>query len=223
VSARIIVTGTDTGIGKTVFAAGLTRLLDGVYFKPVQAGLEGETDTSAVQRLSGLPAMRLLPEIWRLKTAASPDLAAERDGVSINPEALTLPIVARPLIVEGAGGLMVPLTRDVLLIDVFARWGAPVVLCARTTLGTINHTLLSLEALQRRGIAILGVALIGDAHPDNERTLGKMGGVSILGRLPHLNPLTPQTLKTAFETSFQRESFAGRGGLEARNLTHEQP
>lgn len=221
-SARIIVTGTDTGIGKTVFAAGLTRLLDGVYFKPVQAGLEGETDTSAVQRLSGLPAMRLLPEIWRLKTAASPHLAAERDGVSINPEALTLPIVARPLIVEGAGGLMVPLTRDVLLIDVLARWNAPVVLCARTTLGTINHTLLSLEALQRRGIAILGVALIGDAHPDNERTLSKMGSVSILGRLPHLNPLTPQTLKTAFETSFRRELFAGGGELETRNLTHEQ-
>jgi len=223
VSARIIVTGTDTGIGKTVFAAGLTRLLDGVYFKPVQAGLEGETDTSAVQRLSGLPAMRLLPEIWRLKTAASPHLAAERDGVSIDPEALTLPIVARPLIVEGAGGLMVPLTRDVLLIDVFARWNAPVVLCARTTLGTINHTLLSLEALRRRGIAILGVALIGDAHPDNERTLSKMGRVSILGRLPHLNPLTPQTLKTAFEISFPRELFAGGSELETRNLTHEQP
>ena len=204
---RIIVTGTDTGIGKTVFAAGLARLLDGFYFKPVQAGLQGETDTAMVQRLSELPAMRMLPEVWRLETAAAPHLAAERDAVSINPGALTLPAVTRPLIVEGAGGLMVPLTRDVLLIEVFARWGAPVVLCARTTLGTLNHTLLSLEALRRRGIPILGVALIGDAHADNERTLGAMGRIPILGRLPTLDPLTPQSLKAAFSAAFRRESF----------------
>ena len=222
-TARIVVTGTDTGIGKTVFAAGLTRLLDGVYFKPVQAGLEGETDTAAVQRLSGLPAMRMLPEVWRLRTPASPHLAAERDAVSIDPEALTLPLGDRPLIVEGAGGLMVPLTRHVLLIDVFARWGVPVVLCARTALGTLNHTLLSLEALRCRGIPVLGVALIGDAHPDNERTLAAMGRVPMLGRLPRLNPLTPQTLEAAFAGSFRRESFATTGRPDTRVLTYEQP
>lgn len=206
-ATRIIVTGTDTGIGKTLFAAGLTRLLDGVYFKPVQAGLEGETDTAVVQRLSNLPAERMLPEIWRLTTPASPHLAAERDGVIIDPDQLRLPSLERPLIVEGAGGLMVPLTREVLFIDVFARWDAPVVLCARTALGTLNHTLLSLEALQRRGIPILGIALIGDAHPDNERTLGAMGRVPILGRLPLLKPLTPQSLKAAFCTAFELKSF----------------
>ena len=204
---RIIVSGTDTGIGKTVFAAGLTRLLDGVYFKPVQAGLEGETDTVAARRLSGLPAMHMLPEVWRLTTAASPHLAAERDGVVIDPKALTLPTLDRPLIVEGAGGLMVPLTRDVLYIDVFAAWRAPVVLCTRTSLGTLNHTLLSLEALQRRAIPILGIALIGDAHVDNERTLREMGRVPILGRLPRLDPLTPQSLASAFAAAFPRELF----------------
>jgi dethiobiotin synthetase len=205
---RVIVTGTDTGIGKTVFAAGLTRLLDGAYLKPVQAGLEGETDGAVVQRLSGLPAGRCLPEIWRLTTPASPHLAAERDGVVIDPKALNLPTLARPLIVEGAGGLMVPLTRDVLFIDVFAQWDAPVVLCARTTLGTLNHTLLSLEALQLRGIPILGVAFIGDAHADNERTIKEMGRIPILGRLPHLDPLTPQSLSAAFSAAFRCESFA---------------
>jgi dethiobiotin synthetase len=204
---RIIVSGTDTGIGKTVFAAGLTQLLDGVYFKPVQAGLEGETDTEVVQRLSGLPALRMLPEIWRLTTPASPHLAAERDGVTIDPQALNLPTLDRPLIVEGAGGLMVPLTRDVLYIDVFATWRAPVVLCARTALGTLNHTLLSLVALERRRIPILGIVLIGDAHADNERTLKEMGRVPVLGRLPFLSPLTPQTLSAAFSASFRRESF----------------
>jgi dethiobiotin synthetase len=211
-SVRLVVTGTDTGIGKTVFAAGLTRLLDGVYFKPVQAGLDGETDTATVLRLSALPAERMLAEVWRLKTPASPHLAAERDGVSINPEALTLPSIARPLIVEGAGGLMVPLTRQTLFIDVFARWGVPVVLCARTALGTLNHTLLSLEALQRRGIPILGVAMIGDAHPDNERTLAALGRVPILGRLPRLDPLTPLTLEEAFSAAFAREDFDAADG-----------
>jgi dethiobiotin synthetase len=207
VTTRIIVTGTDTGIGKTVFAAGLTRLLDGYYFKPVQAGLTDETDTTVVQRLSALPAKRMLPEIWRLTTPASPHLAAERDGVIIGPAALELPELDRPLIVEGAGGLMVPLTRDVLYIDVFATWRAPVVLCARTALGTLNHTLLSLEALQGRGIPILGIALIGDAHTDNERTLREMGRVPILGTLPLLDPLTPQSLGKAFSAAFARESF----------------
>jgi dethiobiotin synthetase len=204
---RIIVTGTDTGIGKTVFAAGLTRLLDGVYFKPIQAGLEGETDSMVVQRLSGLPALRMLPEIWRLTTPASPHLAAERDGAMIDPERLILPTLDRPLIVEGAGGLMVPLTRDVLFIDVFATWRAPVVLCARTSLGTLNHTLLSLAALQHRRIPVVGIALIGDAHADNEHTLREMGRVPILGRLPLLNPLTPQSLQATFAAVFHRESF----------------
>jgi dethiobiotin synthetase len=212
---RIIVTGTDTGIGKTVFAAGLTRLLDGVYFKPVQAGLDGETDTTAVQRLSGLPELRMLPEVWRLTTPASPHLAAERDGITIDPQQLTLPKLDRPLIVEGAGGLMVPLTREVLYIDVFAAWRAPVVLCARTALGTLNHTLLSLVALERRRIPVLGIALIGAAHPDNERTLKEIAHVPILGRLPHLDPLTPQSLSAAFSAAFRAESFVSPASLPA--------
>jgi dethiobiotin synthetase len=204
---KIIVTGTDTGIGKTVFAAGLTRLLGGCYWKPVQAGLDGESDSAVVRRLSGLSADRVLPETWALTTPASPHLAAERDGVTIDPTALIVPSVTRPLVIEGAGGLMVPLTRKVLLIDVFAGWGVPVVLCARTGLGTLNHTLLSLEALRRRGVSVVGVALMGDLHSDNERTLAEFGSVPILGRLPRLDPLTPQTLKAAFTASFRRESF----------------
>jgi dethiobiotin synthetase len=207
VTKHIIVTGTDTGIGKTVFAAGLTRLLDGYYFKPVQAGLEGETDSAVVQRFSGLPADRILPEVWRLNTPASPHLAAERDGVMIDPQALKLPARDRPVIIEGAGGLMVPLTRDVLYIDMFATWRAPLVLCARTALGTLNHTLLSLEALQHRRIPVLGVALIGEAHADNERTLREMGRVPILGTLPIISPLTPQSLSAVFSAAFAREAF----------------
>jgi len=122
-----------------------------------------------------------------------------------------LPSVPGPLVIEGAGGVIVPLTRKVLLIDVFARWQAPVVLCARTTLGTLNHTLLSIEALRRREITIVGVALIGGKHPDNARTLSEIGGVPILGRLPRLDPLTSATLRAAFAVAFPREVFALAG------------
>jgi dethiobiotin synthetase len=207
-SSAIVVTGTDTDVGKTVFCAGLTRFLDGTYWKPVQAGLADETDAQIVRRLAELPAERVLPEAWALRTPASPHLAAEIDGVEIDPDALALPASDRPLIVEGAGGLMVPLTRGTLLIEVIARWGAPVVLCARTRLGTINHTLLSIEALRRRAIPLLGVAFVGDAHAENERIIGSLGKVTVLGRLPHLDPLTPEALAAAFARAFARESFS---------------
>lgn len=207
----LVITGTDTGIGKTVFAAGLVRFLDGAYWKPVQAGLGEETDTETVRRLSGLPDARILAEAWRLTTPASPHLAAERDNLRIDPRALLTPpahVRTRgPLVIEGAGGAMVPLTRDALFIDLFAEWRAPVVLCARTTLGTLNHTLLALEALRRRGIPIVGVALIGDPHEDNQRVIAEMGRVRVLGRLPWLQPLTPQTLADTFAISFRREDF----------------
>jgi dethiobiotin synthetase len=209
-SSAIVVTGTDTDVGKTVFCAGLTRLLDAVYWKPVQAGLAGETDAEAVRRLAELPADRVLPEVWRLHTPASPHLAAEIDGVEIDADALALPRSDRTLVVEGAGGLMVPLTRRTLLIDVIARWSAPVVLCARTRLGTINHTLLSIEALRRRAIPLLGVAFVGEAHAENERIIGSLGKVRVLGRLPHLDPLTPAALAAGFAQAFERESFAQR-------------
>jgi len=206
-SSAIVVTGTDTDVGKTVFCAGLTRLLDGAYWKPVQAGLADETDAQTVRRLAELPADRVLPEAWALHTPASPHLAAEIDGVEIDPDALSLPASDRVVVVEGAGGLLVPLTRRTLLIEVIARWGAPVVLCARTRLGTINHTLLSIEALRRRAIPLLGVAFVGEAHPENERIIGSLGRVPVLGRLPHLDPLTPAALAAAFTRAFVRESF----------------
>jgi dethiobiotin synthetase len=208
-TSAIVVTGTDTDVGKTVFCAGLTRFLEATYWKPVQAGLADETDAQAVRRLAELSADRVLPEAWALHTPASPHLAAEIDGVEIDPDALVLPASDRPLVVEGAGGLLVPLTRRTLLIEVIARWGAPVVLCARTRLGTINHTLLSIEALRRRAIPLLGVAFVGEAHPENQRIIASMGKVPVLGRLPHLDPLTPPALAAAFAQAFDRESFSG--------------
>jgi dethiobiotin synthetase len=206
-NTRIIVTGTDTGIGKTVFAASLAGSLDGVYWKPVQAGVEEETDRATVLRLSGLSPERILPEAYRLRTPASPHLAAERDGIVIDPQALVLPNTDRPLVVEGAGGLMVPLNRKVTYIDLMARWNARVVLCARTTLGTINHSLLSVEALRARGIAIAGIAFIGDENRESERIIAELGQVRHLGRLPYLDPLTGPSLRATFARHFRIDDF----------------
>lgn len=206
-SARFVVTGTDTGIGKTVFSAALTLALGGVYFKPVQAGLEEETDAQTVRRLTELPDSHFMAERYRLETPASPHLAAEIDGIEIDPDVLTLPETDRPLVVEGAGGLLVPLTRRTLYIDVFERWRAPVILCARTTLGTINHSLLSVEALRRRSIPIHGIVFIGEENAESERIIADVGEVRGLGRLPFLAGLNRSALAAAFARHFRLEDF----------------
>jgi len=211
-TTRIVVTGTDTGIGKTVFSAALAGALNAFYWKPVQAGLDDETDHDTVARLSGLPRERLLGEAYRLKTPASPHLAARIDGITIDVGALTLPNVDGSLIIEGAGGLMVPLTETVTYIDVMKRWRAPVVLCARTSLGTINHSLLSIEALRGRDIPLLGIAFIGDGNAESERIICKMSDVRRLGRLPYIAPLSAETLRSAFAENFDVADFhAGAG------------
>lgn len=203
-SFSFVVTGTDTGIGKTVFSAALADALGASYWKPVQAGFDGETDRESVTRLSGCAA---LPEAYRLRLPASPHLAAEAEGVEIAPDRLSLPAVEGPLVIEGAGGAMVPLNREFLFIDLFARWGLPVILCARTSLGTINHSLLSLKALRAAGCAVLGIAFIGKAEPEVEKTISDFGAVPRLGRLPFLDPLTPAALSAAFRANFDLAPF----------------
>ncbi len=204
---RIVVTGTDTGIGKTVFSAGLTDALGACYWKPIQSGLADETDSEIVARLGQIPVQRIMPEAWRLNTPVSPHLSAENDGLTLTPETIQPPATSSPLIIEGAGGLLVPLTRHRTFADVFARWQIPAILCARTGLGTINHTLLSVEAMRKRLIPILGVAFIGDEYLDTQKTIEEMGHVRILGRLPYLNPLTAETLRRALREQFDISSI----------------
>jgi len=191
----VVVAGTDTGIGKTVFSAGLVQALGAQYWKPVQSGLEEETDSQIVARLSGVTP---LPEGYLLQLPASPHLSAEAEGMVIDPDRLRLPQVDGPLVVEGAGGLMVPLNREMLYLELFARWRAPVILCARTQLGTINHTLLSLKALRDAGCDVVGVAFVGDAEPDVEETIRQFGKVPHLGRLPMMDTLNNEVLAEVF-------------------------
>ncbi len=202
----IVVTGTGTDIGKTVFAAGLTAALGARYWKPVQAGLADGSDAASVVTL-GVPADHVVPEAYRLTTPCSPHLAAEIDRVTIDPDRLALPEVDGPLVVEGAGGVMVPVTRELIFADLFARWAEPVVLVARTGLGTINHSLLSIEALRSRSVPILGIAFVGDAVEDSEATIATLGKVHRLGRLPRLNPLNAATLAEAFAANFDLAAF----------------
>ena len=203
----IVVTGTDTDIGKTVFAAALAGRLGATYWKPVQAGIDPCSDSETVATLAGLPANQILPEAYRLSTPCSPHQAAEIDGVVVDPARLALPQVEGPLVVEGAGGLMVPITADLLFIDLFERWNCPVVLIARTALGTINHSLLSIEALHRRQIPVLGVAFVGEAQPESETTISRLGKVARLGRLPILDLLDARSLAAAFTANFRLDDF----------------
>lgn len=206
-SARFVVAGTDTGVGKTVFSAALAGALDAFYWKPVQAGLEDETDSAAVARLSGLSRERILPEAYRLSAPQSPHLAARIDGAAINVNGLAPPSASGPLVIETAGGVMTPLTDSVLAIDLLARWRIPVILCARTGLGTINHSLLSLEAMRRRGVPALGVAFIGEPDVGAQATIVKMGKTRELGRLPLLSPLTRESLHESFARFFCIDDF----------------
>lgn len=199
---RFVVTGTDTGIGKTIFSAALAGATGAPYWKPIQAGLEDETDSEVVARLAGVP---ILHEAYRLKTPASPHIAAEIDGVTIDLATLTPP--PGDLIIEGAGGALVPVTRTILYADLFARWQIPVIVCARTALGTINHSLLTIEALRTRGVPIHGLAFLGDAVEDSEVIIAQISGVRRLGRVPIVDPLTPETLAEAFAANFDLTDF----------------
>ena len=211
----LIVTGTDTGIGKTMVAAMLMLALDGFYWKPMQSGTQGPTDRQRVAALTGLPPGRFLVERYVFRRPLSPHRAAELDHVEIDVATLILPDgpANRWLLIEGAGGVLVPITRELLQASLFSRWGAPAIVVARTSLGTINHTLLTLEALRRRAIEVLGIIFVGDSMPDNERTIAEMGAVKRLGRLPLLPSPDAASLREAFAAHFDRCDFeAAYGG-----------
>lgn len=207
---RFIVTGTDTNVGKTVFCSALMLgLKDAYYWKPLQSG-NLEIDKDYIKTVTGLPSNRFFPEAYVFSEPLSPHRAAEIEGIALDLDLLDSSRVPNPqgmLIIEGAGGLMVPITRDCLQIDLFEKWNLPVVLVARTSLGTINHTLLSLEALRKRGITVLGLAFIGDDNEDNILTISQFSGTKVLGRLPWIKTLNAENLSTSFNQNFSIRDF----------------
>jgi dethiobiotin synthetase len=204
---RFVITATGTGVGKTLTSAILTLGLDGCYWKAVQSGAREGADAEAVRAMTGLPSERFLTEAYVLQAPLSPHRAAELEGAVICPEEIQPPAADRPLIIEGAGGLLVPLDRRTLFADVFARWGLPVVLCARTELGAINQALLSIEVMRARGLTLHGVVFLGEDNPDTIRTIGDFSQARILAHIPPLPDKSPGALRRVFAERFSLPDF----------------
>ena len=193
-SKRIIICGTDTDVGKTIVSSFFVQGLKSIYWKPIQSGTEEGTDTQTVCKLLNLDPNRYLSERYKFKAPVSPHWAAERESSFIEPNNLLLPDLDKLIIIETAGGLMVPLNRNWLQIDQLKVWGAPIILVARTGLGTLNHTLLSLEALRNRNIHVLVIVLNGPQHNDNPKTIEQFGDTKILASLPIFDEVNAKVL-----------------------------
>lgn len=193
----VFVTGTGTGIGKTLVSACLVRRWNAAYWKPVQTGCAEEPgDTDTIAALTGA-ACPHAPRFTYQAPLSPQDAAAAQDAPPPRLDAFSTPPGAAPIVVEGAGGVLVPLNEAELMADLMARLGLPVILVAGTALGTINHTLLSLEALRSRAIRVAGVVLSGPSSPHNRAAIAHHGRARILHELPPLGPVTPDAVRHA--------------------------
>lgn len=201
---QVFVTGTDTGVGKTVVSAILMAGLKGTYWKPIQSGTQESRDTDWVRRVTALPDFHFIPETYRLKHPLSPHASAASEGIRIDLEEFPIPKTSNHLVVEGAGGIMVPLNEKHFMLDLMKKLNFPVLLVARTELGTINHTLLSLEQLRRHNLSVLGVVLNGPGNRSNRRAIEYYGKVNVIAEIGPLGTLDPLTLRQAFKRCFTR-------------------
>jgi dethiobiotin synthetase len=192
---KIFVTGIGTGIGKTIISALLTEKLKADYWKPVQSGNLDDTDTDLVRRLVFNNLSVFHPETFRLKQPLSPHVAAEIDGVEINLEDFKIPETKNNLVIEGAGGLMVPLSNQLFVIDLIKHINAEVVLVSQNYLGSINHTLLSAEALKSRNINVTGIIFNGETYPQGEQIILQHTGLRCLARVPQMNNISRESIK----------------------------
>ena len=201
---KLFITGTDTGVGKTVVSAILVAGLQGRYWKPIQSGLDDLTDTQWIHKVTGFPEKNFYPETYRLKRPSSPHVSAAREEVRIELDAFQVPEThpSTHLIVEGAGGIMVPLNDHQLMLDLMIKLDIPVLLVASSLLGTINHTLLSLEQLRRHGLDVLGVVLNGPLNPDNWEAIEHHGQISVWAEIEPLPAINRETLVQCFNRVF---------------------
>ncbi len=199
----IFVTGTDTNVGKTLVSAALFHRyrceVSLCYWKPVQTGIEQDDDTATVRTLGECTDGEIFDRGVRLPRPVSPHLAARWAGTRISLAALhalweSAPVTVR-WIVEGAGGVLVPLNEAELMVDLMRALHLPVLIVARSTLGTINHTLLTVEALRRREIPVAGVVMVGPPNQENRRAIEEYGGVLVLGEMPWFESLTREVLR----------------------------
>ena len=201
---KLFVAGTDTDVGKTLVAAMLVMGLDGYFWKPVQSGSDEGTDTNWIREKTGLPSDRFFPETYRLKAYLSPHAAAALENVTIDFSAIRMPILksSGTLVMEGAGGLMVPLNDGLLMVDLIRKLSAPVIMVARSSLGTINHTLLSLEKLNAFGIEVVGVVMNGPKDEVSRKAVEHFGKTRVLAQIEPMQKINPETLAEAYERYF---------------------
>lgn len=206
---RIFVTGTDTGVGKTVLSALLCAALDAIYWKPIQTGTEEGTDRQTIMQLAEIPESQTGDEAYLFAPPVSPHLAARWAGEKINLGLLREPPIpaGKSLIIEGIGGVLVPINDSEFVTHLIRFLDVPVLLASRSSLGTINHTLLSLKALKAANIEIIGVVLIGERNQDNREAIQQYGQVKVVGEIPKLESINRHALREVFETRFEREVF----------------
>ena len=203
------VTGTDTNVGKTVLSALLIAGLDAIYWKPVQTGTNEGTDRETVMRLAGIPPSRTREESYRFEPPVSPHLAARWAGVRIDLGKICRPEVepGTRLVAEGAGGVMAPINETEMMIDLMRHLELPVLVAARSTLGTINHTLLTLAQLERGGIEVGGVVMIGPENADNREAIERYGRRPVVGTIPWLESIDREGLIEIFHARFDARVF----------------
>jgi dethiobiotin synthase len=208
VSADLFVTGTDTGVGKTLLSALLVAALNRQYWKPIQTGACEGTDREAIMKWAEVAADRVVPETYIFDPPVSPHLAAEQEGTAINLHGICRPASLDPLIIEGAGGVYVPINVSAFMLDLMRQLGAPVVVAARTSLGTINHTLLTVAALRDARLDLRGVVMIGKENRDNRRAVEVYGNVPVIGCIPWLEVINRSKLRTVFAQNFDAGAFS---------------
>ena len=183
----LFVTGIGTGIGKTIVSAVLVEKLKADYWKPVQSGDLDKSDSLSIQNLVSNTVTKIHTESYRLTQPFSPHKSAAIDGITIDPDSINLPKTSNALIVEGAGGLMVPLNNKFLIIDLIKKLGIEVVLVSQNYLGSINHTLLSIYALKNYGIPIRGIVFNGIKDIYSKDFILQNSGLELLGHIPDYN------------------------------------
>jgi len=191
---KFIICGTDTDIGKTLISSFFVKGLNSFYWKPIQSGIESQTDSQTVEKLAQVSKEKIIKEAYVFTKPLSPHWASEIDQKAINFDKLRLPKVQGSLIIETAGGLMVPITRNFLQIDQIKEWNLPVILVCKSSLGTLNHTLLSIEALKLRNIEILGLVVNGEKHLDNPKTLVDFSGIPLIAEFPYIKKMDSNNL-----------------------------
>jgi dethiobiotin synthetase len=190
----LCVAGIGTLVGKTVVSAVLCERLGAQYWKPIGSGGDDDRDPETIERLITKGRERIVPSAYYFRAPLSPHVAAAMEGTTVDIAKLSLPIVNTPLVVELAGGLMVPLSDDLTNMDLLRLWRCPVVLVSRHYLGSINHTLLSIDALRHAGIELAGLVFNGRELPDSERIIVRRSRARVLGRIPELDKVNAETI-----------------------------